>query len=350
MPNSPRAGAAVVATAARCLKTPLAAITLLATLLVSSTLVAHPAFASTSSTPESSHWFSKNSVWRKPLSPHATIDRSDQDWVTNLVNDVNAEASPWINTTSWSTPVYNVPKNQKTFKVTLTNGYAPLQNVWLHVPVPTKAVPSVGNDSQMVIWQESTNKMWEFWDMHKDSSGNWTAAWGGYMGNVARSPGYFQAPNSTWGATATSLPLLGGLITIDDLRRGSINHALALAVPNTMAAEYVFPAQRTDGDDYNSDAIPEGARFRLPAKLNLNALHLPKVTLELARAAQKYGIILRDTSGNVTFYAQDPTPTGSNPYMGATGFWGKNTWPNSLMKAFPWSDLQVVKAPIHHGW
>ena len=42
---------------------------------------------------------------------------------------------------------------------------------------------------------------------------------------------------------------------------------------------------------------------------------------EMAEAAQRYGIVLRDKSSNITFYGQDPTPTGTNPYAGPTGYW-----------------------------
>ena len=37
----------------------------------------------------------------------------------------------------------------------------------------------------------------------------------------------------------------------------------------------------------------------------------------LAQAAQTYGIVLRDQSGAVTLYAQDPTTAGSNPWSAA---------------------------------
>ena len=39
----------------------------------------------------------------------------------------------------------------------------------------------------------------------------------------------------------------------------------------------------------------------------------------MAVAAQRYGIVVRDGAGAVTFYAEDPTPTGSNPFIGRTG-------------------------------
>jgi hypothetical protein len=185
--------------------------------------------------------------------------------------------------------------------------------------------------------------MWEFWGA-SEQSGQWHARWGGEMRDVSRNPGYFHSP-ADWGATATSLPLLGGLIRIEDLRAGRIDHALALAIPRAAAGAYAFPAQRSDGIDPSPTAIPEGTRFRLDPRLDVAAMHMPTVTKELALAAQRYGIIIRDQSGVVAFYAEDPRPTGTNPYVGRHGLFG-NQYPNNLLRYFPWSHLEVLKASI----
>jgi hypothetical protein len=48
----------------------------------------------------------------------------------------------------------------------------------------------------------------------------------------------------------------------------------------------------------------------------------------------------------VAFYAQDPTPTGINPYSGTHGYFeGKS--PQQLLEAFPWSHLQLLKMELH---
>jgi hypothetical protein len=185
--------------------------------------------------------------------------------------------------------------------------------------------------------------MWEFW-LAKLQADGWHARWGGRMDGVSRNPGYFTAPHPEWGATATSLPLLGGLIRLAELQAGRIDHALAFAIPHTKIwRAWSFPAQRSDGDTDSSTAIPEGARFRLPADLDIDALHLPAVTATIAKAVQRYGMILRDKSGAVSFYAEDPTPLGTatNPYSALF-----QTYPNLLFSRFPWDRLQVVRADM----
>ena len=133
-----------------------------------------------------------------------------------------------------------------------------------------------------------------------------------------------------------------GLIGIRELQSGHIDHALALAIPHAATGVVVFPAQRSDGNDRAHGAIPEGTRFRLDPRLNIAALHLPPVVQALAKAAQRYGMIVRDQSGAVTLYAQDPTPLGRNPYYGPHGLFDGLS-PAVLMRYFPWHSLQVVR-------
>jgi hypothetical protein len=184
--------------------------------------------------------------------------------------------------------------------------------------------------------------MWELWLATVKADG-WHARWGGKMTEVSRNPGYFRAPHPGWGATATSLPLLGGLMRISELQAGHIDHALAFAIPHTkLWTSWSWPAQRSDGDVDSAAAIPEGARFRLPASLDIDALELPPVTAMMAKAVQRYGMVLRDRSGAVSFYAEDPTPLGGlNPYPALF-----NTWPNLLFAEFPWDKLQVLRTDM----
>ena len=122
-------------------------------------------------------------------------------------------------------------------------------------------------------------------------------------------------------------------MTIGELERGHIDHALAIAIPNARRGVFAFPAQRTDGtlDDVRGDPrghdLPAGPQARHPS------LHLPRVVETMAEAAQRYGIIVRDkTLHAIGFYAEDPTPLGTNPYTRL--FDGKS--PGVLLQSFPW--------------
>jgi hypothetical protein len=288
--------------------------------------------------------FACSSVWNAPLAADAPLSPRSADYTSKLAAQVKAYGG-WINTYSFSVPVYTVSRSQARVPVTLdTSGAGSAdelaQAFKQGVPIPAGAKAAAGQDQHMVVWQPSTNTMWEFWHAQRVNDA-WHARWGGKMTNVSSNPGYFTHPPD-WGATATSLPLLGGLIGISELRSGHIDHALAMAIPHAAAGVVAFPAQRSDGNEHISGEIPEGTRFRLNPKVDIAGLHLPPVVKVLAEAAQRYGMIVRDQSGAVNFYAQDPTPLGKNPYYGPHGLFDGLS-PASIMRAFPWRDLEVVR-------
>jgi hypothetical protein len=299
--------------------------------------------------PQCDRFFGTAAVWNQPLPADAPVDPLSGALVEDLRRQVQAgfdkRFPPTINTTSYSTPVYTVPADQRRVPVQLTRGQdygQSLQEVLDEgVPIPDGARPAAGGDAHIVVWQPATDTMWELWTA-KQVDGGWQAGWGGRLEDVSRSKGYFSDP---WGihpgATASSLPLAGGLITLRDLQRGEIDHALAMAVPASRYGVWAAPAQRTDGDARRGDAIPQGARFRLDPGLDVDALDLPPFTAMLARAAQRYGIIVRDTSAVVTLYGEDPTPLGENP-------WAQALKPSAsqLLRAFPWDRLQVMQMDL----
>jgi len=287
--------------------------------------------------------FAANAVWNASPPANAPLAANSSALVSQLEAQVKAKG-PWINTTPYSIPVYTVGDDQPTVPVTLDQhgpgSVGELASILAAgVPIPRDAHAAAGTDKSLVIWQPGRDREWEFWQARK-VDGRWHAVWGGRMNNVSRNPGYFENPPD-WGGSATSLDLLGGLMRIGELRAGHIDHALALAIPAAAKGRFVYPAQRGDGVDTSPNAIPEGTRFRLDPKLNVNALPLPATTKMMALAAQRYGIIVRDQSGSVSFYAEDPTTTGSDPYGGTYGLFDGLS-PHDLLKDFPWSHLQVV--------
>ncbi|HEX4436212.1 MAG TPA: hypothetical protein VH061_05395 [Solirubrobacteraceae bacterium] len=299
--------------------------------------------------------FAATSVWNEPVPADAPLDPSSESAIVALSREEQAEQAerhgPAINTKSWSVPIYTVPLDQPLVRVTLVGANSSaLQSAWNLVPLPSDAHPAAGTDEHLVVWQPSTDRMWEFWHLEQ-ASGTWRAGWGGAMDDVSSNPGVYGASAwpgaaTSWGASASSLPIAGGLITLEDLKRGVIEHALAISIPNVRAGAFASPAQRTDGESTEPYALPEGAHLRLDPSLDLASLHLPPLTLMLAEAARRYGIIIRDKAANLAFYAQDPTPTGTEPFGGAGGYFEGRS-PASLLASFPWDHLQLLKMALH---
>ncbi len=300
-------------------------------------------------------FFSPSSPWNEPVSAEAALDPHSGQIVASFDAVISAEQQqqigPWIDTTSYSVPVYTVPQSQPTVQVMLTGVSDPaLSSAWSAVPLPANAQPAAGTDGTLVVWQPSTNRLWEFWRLAHEVDG-WVASWGGAIQDVSANPGVYgpeawPGAQTWWGVSASSMSLVGGLISLEDLQLGQIDHALAMAVPGTRAGVFASPAERTDGRTKKRTSLPEGAHLRLNPNLDLAALHLPHLTLMLAEAAQRYGIFVTDSSATVALFAQDPMPTGANPYVGPGGYFEGKT-PSQVLASFPWDKLEVLRMELH---
>jgi hypothetical protein len=195
----------------------------------------------------------------------------------------------------------------------------------------------------MTVWQPSTDKLWEFFGARRQGR-RWHARWGGAIRRVSRSRGYYTGaawPGATraWGATASSLPVIGGTMLLDELSSGRIEHALAMNVPAARAGVFAWPAQRTDGDGPPT-AFPEGARLRLDPTVDIAELQLPRLTRMIARAAQRYGLVVRDQTGHgISLFGENPSQFPGSPYR--RYFRGRT--PQELLADFPWERLQVLE-------
>lgn len=145
--------------------------------------------------------------------------------------------------------------------------------------------------------------------------------------------------------------VIAGTVTVAEARRGRIDHALALNIPNACAGRFSWPAQRTDGTLTTSTCLPEGARLRFDPNLDLSKLNMPPFTRMLAEAAQDHGIIVRDkTLSNIGFSVEDPAQYPVNPWYGsavwpqkpgADSLFGGHPW-ELVHNQFPWGSLQLL--------
>jgi hypothetical protein len=288
-----------------------------------------------------------------------------------------------LNTANWSAPLYVVPANQPLVPVQ-SNGCSNQPNLVslvvnragqpAGVPVPPDAhgsgetnTPDSDTDQEIQIYQPSTDQEWEFWRFAKSSSGAWQACVGGVITSVSQSSGIFA---SGTGSTATGLPLLGGVVRIEELQAGQINHVMNLSIEDPLSKATLpanvsgatnglsWPANRGDGGETDSLAIPEGQRFRLNPSLDVNSLSLSPVAKTIAIAAQKYGFVVDDVSSGVSIRLGDPTVYTTagltNPYTTGSGVGGVNNGNSGLfgagagnMQNFPWDQLQAL--PFNYG-
>jgi hypothetical protein len=253
-----------------------------------------------------------------------------------------------INTTQYSPPIYTAAAGATTVAVTGSSDTGWLSQMSA-VPIPSYAVPADGTDQEMIVYSPSLDAIWELWIANKDVSGNWTASWGGKLSNASTANGVFPG---SYGTTATSIAFLGGLMTIAELQAAAagnidaIGHVIGLALPE-LGSGHSSPATRDDGG-YNPGGSPliEGRRLRIDPGLNVALLPVNPIVKAVARAAQRYGMVIWDKAGAVTMRAENPkrltVQSLADPYPAIFGSYAN--W--NVLDAFPWTSIQAL--PVNY--
>jgi len=135
-----------------------------------------------------------------------------------------------------------------------------------------------------------------------------------------RTPGWTSAD-------AAGLPIFPGLVRYDEVRSGSINHAIRVTFSSTREA-WINPASHCAGDTSNAAAPAMGTRLRLGAAYDISGItgdaHV------IATALKRYGMIGADN--------------GSNWYFSGTS---DKRWPDgdlNQLKNIPGSAFEVVQS------
>jgi hypothetical protein len=222
-------------------------------------------------------------------------------------------------------------------------------------PLPSGPVVSGGTDGEVAVWQPASDTVWEYLQVEWDPIFGYRTVRGGRINHLATNPGY-QTDPAGWPVYAGSATALVGLATLQrvpELQRGVIDHAVGIGIPDPKF-QHCWPAQANDPKNatvplrdsrktYN-ELIPEGTRFRLPPDLDIDTLGLTTYGAMVARAIQKYGLVVHDYSGAVTFYAEDwRTSWQSDPYPAIFGPGGPG--PDGALANFPWDKLRTLSVP-----
>jgi hypothetical protein len=297
--------------------------------------------------------FAPGSFWYAPIPADAPLHPNSAAFVRDLVRQIDTYyGHVEINTIKYSSPIYFVGNDVASVRV----AYWDCQNQgdksrlldqqWSAVPVPPYAEPADGTDSEMTIYRQATDTLWDFWRAQREG-GRWEACWGGRMLNASKSDGIWTHP---YGATASGLPFIGGQIGAEELSRGAINHVIGIALVEADSANiFSWPANRSDGYNPSNlpNRIPEGLRFRLDPTIDVDALRMHPAGKIIAKAAQTYGFVVWDKAGAVSLRADNPKGFIAkglpDPYP---AIWnGSPTY--KILAGFPWEKLQFL--PMNYG-
>jgi hypothetical protein len=158
--------------------------------------------------------------------------------------------------------------------------------------VPIEGGRGSSGDRHAIIVDRTHCKLYELYALYPPSGGHGWTAGSGAIWNLRSN----RLRPKTWtSADAAGLPILPGLARYDEVRRGSIDHALRFTVPETRKA-FIYPARHyaSSSDDPSLPAM--GQRFRL--KKSFDDSHYPRQARIVLEALKRYGMILADNGSS----------------------------------------------------
>jgi hypothetical protein len=255
--------------------------------------------------------FSAESPWNTKIPADAKID-PNSDVLTAQFLDLNPLH---INIKEWSVAVYPVDAKTKRRYVQALypdqygRGFGPR----IQIPIPEGASPA-GPDlgtGYIVLEDRAAGTAWEMRQAGQNPDGGWFAGFGSTIdlkGSGVNRPWMTEANRLMSGSPRPSgAPLLAGLIRVDELKAGQIDHALAFAYPNARMDAFVAPASDAlAGKSPNAagNGLPLGTRIQLDPNYDVEDTKLSPEAKTIARALQTYGAILVDQAAGTVLYAE----------------------------------------------
>jgi hypothetical protein len=148
-------------------------------------------------------------------------------------------------------------------------------------------------DRHAIMVDKSTCVLYELYDAHYRSSGS-TAGSGAIWSlssNKLRPAGWTSAD-------AAGLPIFAGLVRLDEVKAGRVDHAIRVTAQQTDRS-YIWPARHQAGAANNASLPPMGARFRLKSSYSISRFRADTQTI--LRAMKAYGLIVADNGSNWFF-------------------------------------------------
>src|SRR3954447_24016855 len=285
--------------------------------------------------------YSGQSAWNTPIGPSPAL-RADSSALVGAVADNNLPLT--ADPDQYTIPVYVFDASTPRTKVRINGYYSTYdrgdrsrvghgENPVVTVPNPAGAQSGVGSDGQIVLWDPKTGTEYGFWQWRRSEDGTIEAE-NGYRYHTG--PSYGGRFADGLAGRGGGMPYFAGLVRKWEIQQGHVDHALAFAY-DSPSGEFVFPASKSDGGDFGGVKgadIPEGARLQLnPALTNADFARwgLNRTARILARAMQRYGMIVVDHSGSSKVYLEDRR----------TAKWGSDV-KRSMLSRIPWNQFRVL--------
>ena len=268
--------------------------------------------------------FPANNYWHADISK-LPVDRHSAAWMSHMSPDSNLH--PDFGPSFGAQPVpYGIPYTvvrHSHLRVHVHFTYASeSDNVGYPLGSDSKIEggANADGDRHVLIVDRGTCRLYELYDVHHSGS-RWTAGSGAtwlLTSNKLRPAGWTSAD-------AAGLPILPGLLRLEEVQAGHVDHAIRFTT-NITDRRYIWPARHQAGSVDDRSYPPMGARFRLKASFPISSYR--KDTRVVLRAMKKYGLVLADN--------------GSPWYFQGTSEKG---WPNGMLdelKTIPAKAFEAV--------
>jgi hypothetical protein len=271
--------------------------------------------------------FSNDSPWNQKIPTDAKTDPNSAQMIDSL-----ASADFYINMDEWSIPVYYIDSDSVP-KVNVINSRHGIYGKGFAEPnqIPVLpyfiASPPVGENSDNHMCIVDTSKMieWDMWAARKNKDGNWTTGLGAVTdmkSSGVEKPWYKQENEfDAHRSRAGGFSLIAGLIRPEEIKAGSIEHALTFAYQRGLSEFFLSPAstaQATFMEMNNRFGIPMGGRIQLDPTIYVDTLKLSPAAKIIAKALQEYGAFNGDYAGTTVLYA-DNSPRALQEWKGILG-------------------------------
>jgi len=258
--------------------------------------------------------FSADSPWNTPIAAGAETDRNSDVLVAGLAED----GGLYVNIPEWTVTVRyfdSARAARSSVRPLFPGRFGPGFEPGQRVPLPDGAVPEGAGDQQthyVSLVDPIRNKAWDLRQGGRTARGEWYAGFGATVDlagtGVARPWMQAERADLSGGARPSGIPLIAGLIRLEDVKAGEINHALAFAYRGARPGWFVPPASTAlevtperAGRDFG---LPMGARIQLDPGYDIENTKLSPAGKVIARALQTYGAILVDEAGANVLFAE----------------------------------------------
>ncbi|HWV85025.1 MAG TPA: hypothetical protein VNZ62_06220 [Capillimicrobium sp.] len=168
-------------------------------------------------------------------------------------------------------------------------------------PIPPDVPLEEGSDRHAIVVDRDRCRLYELFAARRLDGG---ARWEAGSGAIWNLRSNRLRPRGWTSADAAGLPILPGLARYDDVRRGSIDHALRFTVRQTRRA-FVFPARHYASSLTDPSLPPMGMRFRLKRSFDVSGY--PRQARIVLKALKRYGMLVAD-NGSDWFVTGAPSP------------------------------------------